>query len=142
MTIDNFQSFKYKAALLGKAADHNDGKNFVKDAKIVVPLKYLSNLWTSLEMPLRNYKVFLELSWIKDCILPSARDSVKFTIEDTKLHVRIVSLSIKDTPNLTKQLKEGFKRSVYWNSYETKPAKVIEQGKNLYELPNASLKTS
>ena len=138
LTIDNFQSFKYKAALLGKAADHNDGKNFVKDAKIVVPLKYLSNLWTSLEMPLRNYKVFLELSWIKDCILPSARDSVKFTIEDTKLHVRIVSLSIKDTPNFTKQLKEGFKRSVYWNSYETKPAKVIEQGKNIYDLLNAS----
>ena len=28
---------------------------------------------------------------------------------------------------------------VYWNSYETKPAKGIEQGKNLYELLNASL---
>ena len=28
---------------------------------------------------------------------------------------------------------------VYWNSYETKPAKVIEQGKNLYKLLNASL---
>ena len=36
--------FKYKAALAGKATDHNDGKRFVKDAKIVVPLKYLSNL--------------------------------------------------------------------------------------------------
>ena len=31
-----------------------------------------------------------------------------------------------------------FGKSVYWNSYETKPAKVIEQGKNLYELLNAS----
>ena len=39
---------------------------------------------------------------------------------------------------MAKQLSEGFKRSVYWNSYETKPAKVIEQGKNLYELLNAS----
>ena len=39
---------------------------------------------------------------------------------------------------MTKQLNKGFKRSVYWNSYETKPAKVIEQGKNLYELLNAS----
>ena len=35
---------------------------------------------------------------------------------------------------MAKQLNEGFKRSVYWNSYETKPAKVIEQGKNIYEL--------
>ena len=39
---------------------------------------------------------------------------------------------------MTKQLNEGFKRSVYWNSYETKPAKVIEQGKNIYKLLNAS----
>ena len=40
---------------------------------------------------------------------------------------------------MTKQFNEGFKRSVYWNSsYETKPAKVIEQGKNLYKLLNAS----
>ena len=39
---------------------------------------------------------------------------------------------------LTKQLNEGFKRSAYWNSYEAKPAKVIEQGKNIYELLNAS----
>ena len=47
-------------------------------------------------------------------------------------------MSTKDSANLTKQLNEGFKRSVYWNSYETKPAKVIEQGKNIYELLNAS----
>ena len=39
---------------------------------------------------------------------------------------------------LKKQLNEEFKRSVYWNSYGTKPAKVIEKGKNLYELLNAS----
>ena len=39
---------------------------------------------------------------------------------------------------MTKQFNEGFKRSVYWNSsYETKPAKVLEQGKNLYKLLNA-----
>ena len=47
-------------------------------------------------------------------------------------------MSTKDFANLAKQLNEGFKRSVYWNSYETKPAKVIEQGKNIYELLNAS----
>ena len=40
---------------------------------------------------------------------------------------------------MKKQLNEGFKRSVYWNSYETKPAKAIEKGKDLYELLNASL---
>ena len=40
---------------------------------------------------------------------------------------------------MTKQLNERFKRSVYWNSYKPKPAKVIEKGKNLYEVLNAWL---
>ena len=48
---------------------------------------------------------------------------------DAKLHVSIVSLSTKDSVNLTKQLSKAFKRSVYWNSYQTKSAKVIEKGK-------------
>ena len=40
---------------------------------------------------------------------------------------------------MTKQLNERFKSFVYWNNHETKPAKVIEKGKDLYELLNASL---
>ena len=132
LTINNSQSFKYKAALLGKTADAvNNTNSSVKEAKIVVPLKYLSNFWRSLEIPLINFKVFHELSRIGDCILSSAGDSAKFAITDAKLHVPIVTLSTKDSVNLTKQLNEGFKRSVYWNSYETKPAKVIEQGKKI-----------
>ena len=71
-------------------------------------------------------------------ILSSADNSAKFTITDTKLHVPIVTLYTKYSGNLAKQLNEGFERSVYWKSYETKPAKVIEQGKNLYELLNVS----
>ena len=139
MTIDNSQSFKYKTALVGKTANAVGNTNSsVKDAKIVVPLKYLSNFWRSLEMPLINCKVYLELNWIEDCILSSAGDSAKFAITDAKLHVPIVTLSTKDSANLTKQLNEGFKRSVYWNSYETKPTKVIEQGKNIYKLLSAS----
>ena len=65
-------------------------------------------------------------------------ETAKFAITDAKLHVPIVTLSTRDSANLRKQLNKGFKRSVYWNSYETKPAKVIEQGKNIYELLNAS----
>ena len=89
-------------------------------------------------MLLINCKVYRELNWIEDCILSSAGDTAKFAITYTKLHVPIVTLSTKDNANLAKQLKDGFERSVYWNSYETKPAKVIEQGKNIYELLNAS----
>ena len=44
----------------------------------------------------------------------------KFQITSTKLYVPIVTLTSKDNINLTKQLTEGFKRSVYWNEYKTK----------------------
>ena len=130
LTINNFQSFKYKAALLRKTADAVANTNsFVKDTKVVIPLKYLGNIWRLLEMPLIICKVYLELNWIENCILSSAGNTAKFAITDNKLHVPIVTLPTKESENLAKQLNKGFGRSVYWNSYETKPAKVIEQGK-------------
>ena len=89
-------------------------------------------------MPLVNCKVYLELNWLEDRILSSDGNTAKLSIRDTELYVPIVTLSTKDGTNLAKQLNDGFERSVYWNSYETKPAKVIKQGKNLNELFNAS----
>ena len=47
-------------------------------------------------------------------------------------------MSPKDNANLTKQLINGFKRSVYWNNYQTIPTKVINQGTNIFELLTAS----
>ena len=91
-------------------------------------------------MSLINCKVYLELNWTEDCILSSAGDSAQFAT-DAKLNVPIVTLFTKDSAYLTKQLSEAFKRPVYWNSYETKPAKVIEQGKTIYELLNASFQS-
>ena len=79
-------------------------------------------------MPLISCKVYLELNYIEDWILSSAGNSAKFAITDVKLHVPIVTLSTNDSANLTKQLNEGLKRSVYWNSYETKPAKLVKKG--------------
>ena len=62
MTNDNnAPSFKYKAILIG-----NTGKNGTKSGgKIAAPLKYLSDFWRSLEMPLTNCKVktFIKLDW-------------------------------------------------------------------------------
>ena len=43
LTINNSQSFKYKAALVGKTADIVGTNSSVKSPKIVIPLKYLSN---------------------------------------------------------------------------------------------------
>ena len=138
LTINNSEFFKYKPSLVEKTANHNNENRFAKYPKVVVPIKYLSNFWILLQMPLIDCKVHLELNCIEDCILCSARNSAKCETPDAKLRVHIVTLSTKDSVNLIQKLSKGFKRDAYWNSYQTKPAMVIEKGKNLCELPNAS----
>ena len=119
--IINALSFKYKASLIDNTRD--DGtKNGVK---IAVPLKYLSNFWKSLEMPLIYCKVELSLKWYERCLLTSATPAT-FKITDIKLYVPIVTLSIENNSKLSKLLNEGFKRSIYWNEYKVTPNKIVE----------------
>ena len=117
---NNKTSLVYKSKLIKGTDDNN-----VNNVKLVVPLKYVSNFFRSLELPLVNCKIDLELTWHKDCIISSADTAasqvVSFMITDTKLYVPIVTLSTKDNNNLTKQLNEGFKRTIYWNQYVSKP---------------------
>ena len=53
---NNFKSFKYKAKLLGNTVAQTAPKaaNGILRNATAVPLKYLSNFWRSLEMPLIN----------------------------------------------------------------------------------------
>ena len=113
VTINNSKSFKYKSSFLPTADDNGVFKN----VKIAVTLKYLSNFWRSLEMPLVNCKIHLELNWSKDRVVSTRNDTI-FKITNTKLYVPIVTLSSKDNAKLVKLLEEGFNRPVYWNEYE------------------------
>ena len=70
------------------------------EQKMAVSLKYLSNLWRSLEMPLINSKVELSLKWYERCLLTAA-NTATFKITDAKLYVPIVTLSIEDNSKLT-----------------------------------------
>ena len=126
--VDNSSSFKYKSNLLG-----NEDNN----VKIVVPLQYLSNFFRSLEIPLINCKIHLELSWTKDCVLSSVDNDPKtsFKITSAKLYVPIVTLSTKDNVDLTKQLNQGFKRSVYWNEYNSKIETKDADNNNVTRFP-------
>ena len=123
VALDNSTSFKYKASLLGKATDADGNDRSLKNTKIVVPSKYLSNFFRSLEMPLINCEIHLELNWNNNCVMYGANtyvagDNVNnsettFPLTSTKLYVPIATLSTKNNVSLTKQLNEGFKRSVY-----------------------------
>ena len=51
------------------------------------------------------------------------------------MYVPIVTLSTKDNVNLTKQLNEGFKRSVYWNEYKSKIETKTADNRNITRFP-------
>ena len=54
--IDHFNSFKYKAKLIGNTVDKG-ANGILKNAIIAVLSKYLSSLWRSFKMPLINWNI-------------------------------------------------------------------------------------
>ena len=101
-TTADSSSFKCKSSFIGESTAVGGNRVF-KNVRIAVPLKYLSNFWRSLEMPLINCKIHLELNWNKDCIM-STTDEATFKITNTKLYVPIVTLSSKDNVKLVRLL--------------------------------------
>ena len=101
----NSKSFTYKNNITGKTPDNND---VLEDIKVVVPLKYLSNFWRTLNILLINCEIKLILSWSKNCALADmavraagnnndppaifAATRLKFQITDTKLYVPVATM--------------------------------------------------
>ena len=73
-TITDSESFKSKIKITGKTPSNGN----TKVVEIIVPLKYLSNFWRTLEMPLINCEVNLILTWPKDCVISSGTEEKKF----------------------------------------------------------------
>ena len=113
--LANSESFKSKVKITGKTPNNGN----TKDVEIIVPLKYLSNFWRTLEMPLINCEVNLFLIWSKDCVVINSTGEGKFAITETNLYVPVVTLSTKDNEELLQQLKSGFKKTISWNKYES-----------------------
>ena len=123
------ESFKSKIKITGKTPD--DGNE--KDVEIMVPLKYLSNFWRTLEMPLINCEVSLILTWSPTCVITNSTGQGKFKITDGNLYVPVVTLSTKDNEKLLQKLGSGFKRVINWNKYLSRP-ELLAQNPNLNYL--------
>ena len=127
-SILNSKSFDYKANFMEIGVTHD---NLTKnDVKIVVPLKYLSNFWRHLDIPLINCEVEPILTWFKHCVLidKSTREAdynadpnvyeinnpedATFKITDVKLFVPVVTLSKENDIKPLEQLKTGYKRTI------------------------------
>ena len=101
----------YKDELTDNLADSGSFKSKVKitrstpaggstkDVKIIVPLKYLSNFWRTLEMPLINCEVSLFLTWSSTCVITNSPGKRRFTINHTKIYVRVVTYQLKIMQN-------------------------------------------
>ena len=103
----------------------------------MVPLKYLSNFWRTLEMSLINCKVSLFLTWSPTCVITNSTGEGKFKITDTNLYVPVVTLSTKDNEKLLQQLGPGFKRVINSNKYLSRP-ELLAQNPNVNYLIDPS----
>ena len=111
LTAVNSDSLKYKIKLLANIDQANPDAARVGrlNVKVVVPLKYLSNFFRSLEMPLINCKIKLNLTRKKECVLSTAADDAVFIINDTKLYIPVVTLSKEDKKTLLNNKIKDFK---------------------------------
>ena len=133
LTDDTSSSFKYKVNLLGNPV--LDGAIAKSSVKILVLLKYLRNFFRSLEMPLFNCKVKLNLTWKKECVLSNQAGYAVFIINDRKLYVAVVTLSKEDNKDFIEQQNKGFQRSIYWNEYKTKE-QIENAANNVFKYIN------
>ena len=106
--LTDSESFKSKVKITGNTLAAGN----TKDVEIIVPLKYLSNFWRTLEMPLFNCEVNLILTWSQDCVITNSTGEGKFAITETRLYVPVVTLSTKDNEKLLQLLKSGFKKTI------------------------------
>ena len=98
----------------------------------MVPLKYLNNYCRTLEMPLINCEISLQLKWSRHCIIvvvSANNQNPSFQINDTKLYVPAVTLSTQENTKLLKQLESGFTRTINWSKYL---GKTRNQSQNRY----------
>ena len=129
------EPFKSEVKITAKTPNNRN----TKDVEIIVPLKYLSNFWGTLEMPLINCEVNLILKWSKDCVITNSTGEGRFAITETKLYVPVVTLSTKDNEKLLQELKSGFKKTIIWSKYESS-IKTFAQNRYLNYLVNPSFR--
>ena len=80
----------------------------------MVPLKYLSNFWRTVEMSLIGIRLNQSKKYNKTSNTASNQET-KFEITDTNFYFTVLNLSTLDDATLLQQLKLGFKRTINWN---------------------------
>ena len=137
--VVNSKAFKYKNKIIGNTynvnstiapaaggardanPNHDANNPGKKSIELVIPLKYLANIWRALNIPLISCEVSLELKWNKNCVITSIKREINLdggnteastdatlAINDCKLYIPVVTLSKDDEIKLLTNLKSGF----------------------------------
>ena len=135
LTVDDSSSFKYQSDLLGTTETQIDaGANpsipqahrLWRSAQIIVPLKYISSFFKSLELSLINIELYIQLNYTKNSVISTAAGDSTFKITKIELYVPVITLKTEDNNKLNQLLDTEFKRTVYWNEYKSKIETVIQ----------------
>ena len=140
------KSFEYKTKIItGTPANTNR-----LDTEVAVPLKYLSNFWRSLVLPLFKCGIGLICHGQEICVIsemlvnpnpnPPAQEAdvtqtKGATFNITKHYALVVTLSINDNKFL-ENLKKKFKRTISWNKYQSEIQHSLKHEFRLYDWSN------
>ena len=134
--------FMYKTKIIESMSNDNN----TLDAEVIVPLKYFSIFWRSLDSPLITCEIELNLKWTKTCVIteicktpevlanPNANSpnhlnqatvttGATFQTNNAKLYVSVVTLSINDNIKILENVKQGFKRIISWKKIRSEITK-------------------
>ena len=132
------KSFEYKTKFIGTTPNNYN----ILDKQVVVSVKFLINLLRSLDLPLINCRIELNLSIITEASktygsvpntnpvryqVTSQKARATLQISNTKLYVPVVTLSINDNIKLLQNIKQGFKRTISCKKYRSE---ITTQSKN------------
>ena len=132
------KSFEYKTKFIGTTPNNYN----ILDTQVVVSVKFLINLLRSLDLPLINCKIELNLSIITEASktygavpntnqvryhVTSQKARATFQISNTKLYVPVVTLLINDNIKFLQNIKQGFKRTISCKKYRSE---ITTQSKN------------
>ena len=88
--MTNSKLFKFKPS-----TKDNTNYSGTANVEIVVPLQHLINFWRTLEMPLINCKVTVEISCSENCIICEADRATTFAMTNEKIYVPVLIVTIK-----------------------------------------------
>ena len=132
------KSFEYKTKFIGTTPNNYN----ILDKQIVVSVKFLINLLRSLDLPLINCRIELNLSIITEASktygsvpntnpvryqVTSQKARATLQISNIKLYVPVVTLSINDNIKFLQNIKQGFKRTISCKKYRSE---ITTQSKN------------